>query len=205
MKHLRILALVVLLALCALSRSGYLASLLIVIGLQALPAIGLALIAGYTGQISLGHAAFYGLGAYGAALIGKWLGVPAWLDVLLATAVGCHHCLGDRLARVPPQGPLPRDGDAGVRNYRAGRLRRVARRDRRTERAHRYCAADAFRPCARRRFHLPAGGLDRDDRDHHLRGKSDRVADGACHAGDLPKTRGRRGRSATMSSRSSAW
>ena len=87
MKHLRILALVVVLALCLLSKSSYLANLLIVIALQAMPAIGLALIAGYTGQISLGHAAFYGLGAYGAALIGKWLGVPAWLDVILATAI----------------------------------------------------------------------------------------------------------------------
>jgi len=87
MKHWRIPALIALLVLCALSRSSYLVSLAVVIGLQALPAIGLALIAGFTGQISLGHAAFYGLGAYGAALIGKWFGVPAWLDILLATAI----------------------------------------------------------------------------------------------------------------------
>ncbi|MCP1768636.1 branched-chain amino acid ABC transporter permease [Bradyrhizobium japonicum] len=87
MKHWRIPALIFLLLLCALSRSSYLVSLAVVIGLQALPAIGLALIAGFTGQISLGHAAFYGLGAYGAALIGKWFGVPAWLDILLATAI----------------------------------------------------------------------------------------------------------------------
>lgn len=87
MKHWCIPTLVAVLALCVASRSGYLVSLLVVIGLQALPAIGLALIAGYTGQISLGHAAFYGLGAYGAALIGRWLGVPAWMDVLLATAL----------------------------------------------------------------------------------------------------------------------
>jgi branched-chain amino acid transport system permease protein len=86
MRRWRIPALVALLVLCSLSRSSYLVSLLVIIGLQALPAIGLALIAGYTGQISLGHAAFYGLGAYGAALIGKWFGVPTFVDVLLATA-----------------------------------------------------------------------------------------------------------------------
>ncbi len=85
MRRLRIPALVALLLLCALSRSGYLASLSIVIGLQAMPAIGLALLAGYTSQISLGHAAFYGLGAYGAALIGRLLGVGALLDVVLAS------------------------------------------------------------------------------------------------------------------------
>src|SRR5579883_127122 len=87
MKRWRIPALAALLVLSALSHNSYLISLAVVIGLQAMPAIGLALIAGYTGQISLGHAAFYGLGAYGAALIGKWLGIPAWLDVMLATAL----------------------------------------------------------------------------------------------------------------------
>ena len=88
MNRLRLLVLAAVLLVCVLSRSTYLASLLIVIGLQAMPAIGLALITGYTGQISLGHAAFYGVGAYGAALIGRWLGVSAWIDVLLASAIG---------------------------------------------------------------------------------------------------------------------
>lgn len=83
----RVLALIVVLLACAAIGNSYVVSLLVVIGLQALPAIGLALIAGFTGQISLGHAAFYGLGAYGAALIGRWLGVPAWVDILLSTAV----------------------------------------------------------------------------------------------------------------------
>ena len=87
MKKLRLFALVAVLLACVLTRSSYLESLLNVIALQAMPAIGLALIAGYTGQISLGHAAFYGLGAYGAVLIGRALGVPAWLDVLLASAI----------------------------------------------------------------------------------------------------------------------
>lgn len=66
-------------------RNGYATSLAIVIGLQALPAIGLALLTGYTGQISLGHAAFYGLGAYGAALIATVTGMPVWLDIILAS------------------------------------------------------------------------------------------------------------------------
>jgi branched-chain amino acid transport system permease protein len=67
--------------------SAYFANLLVIIGLHALPAIGLALLMGYTGQISLGHAAFYGLGAYGAALLGRHLGLDPWLDVLLAAVI----------------------------------------------------------------------------------------------------------------------
>ena len=67
--------------------SGYVANLLVVIGLQTLPAIGLALLMGYTGQISLGHAAFYGLGAYGAALLGRYFGINPWVDIVLAAVI----------------------------------------------------------------------------------------------------------------------
>jgi branched-chain amino acid transport system permease protein len=70
-----------------LLNSGYVANLLVVIGLHTLPALGLALLMGYTGQISLGHAAFYGLGAYGAALMGRHFGLNPWLDILLAALI----------------------------------------------------------------------------------------------------------------------
>ncbi len=69
-----------------LSGSAYLTNLSIVIALHALPAIGLSLLMGYTGQISIGHAAFYGLGAYGTALLALRAGVDPWLGVGLAAA-----------------------------------------------------------------------------------------------------------------------
>lgn len=83
---MRILFTIAAVALVAAFGSDYAVGLLVVIGLQAFPAVGLALLTGYTGQISLGHAAFYGLGAYGAAILGEALGLSAWLDILLATA-----------------------------------------------------------------------------------------------------------------------
>ncbi len=43
-------------------------------GIMIISALGLNLIYGYTGQFSLGHAAFYGLGAYCSAFITKSLG-----------------------------------------------------------------------------------------------------------------------------------
>ena len=47
---------------------------------------------GYAGQVSLGHAAFFGLGAYSAALLGTKWGVSPWIGLLvgaaLATAFG---------------------------------------------------------------------------------------------------------------------
>ena len=47
---------------------------------------------GYAGQVSLGHSAFFGLGAYAAALLGTRWGVSPWLGLvvgaLVATIVG---------------------------------------------------------------------------------------------------------------------
>ena len=46
-------------------------SLATVVGINIILALGLNLITGFCGQISLGHAAFYGIGAYCAALLAK--------------------------------------------------------------------------------------------------------------------------------------
>jgi branched-chain amino acid transport system permease protein len=49
--------------------SAYDVSVLSVIGINVILAVSLNLISGFCGQISLGHAAFYGAGAYAAALV----------------------------------------------------------------------------------------------------------------------------------------
>lgn len=46
------------------------------IGIYAIAAIGLNLLIGYTGQISLGHGAFFGVGAYTAAILSTKVGFP---------------------------------------------------------------------------------------------------------------------------------
>jgi len=52
-------------------------------------ALGLAwnLVGGYTGQLSLGHAAFFGIGGYGLSLFTARLGIPPWPSLLLAVVV----------------------------------------------------------------------------------------------------------------------
>ncbi len=59
--------------------------------LNAVIAVGLNLLMGYAGQVSLGHAAFYGLGAYATAICTTRLGlpIPAGMaaGVILATVV----------------------------------------------------------------------------------------------------------------------
>ena len=51
------------------------------IGIYAIAAIGLNLLIGYTGQISLGHGAFFGVGAYAAAILATRAGFPFWAAV----------------------------------------------------------------------------------------------------------------------------
>ena len=46
------------------------------------------LLVGRTGQISLGHALFFGVGAYGTALLFKYYGLPVWATIPLATLIG---------------------------------------------------------------------------------------------------------------------
>ena len=51
----------------------------IISGIYILLTLGLNLILGYTGQLSLGHAAFYGIGAYTSTLLVMKLNFPFWL------------------------------------------------------------------------------------------------------------------------------
>ncbi len=66
---------------------GYLVTLATLISIQAIAACGLNVIVGYAGQISLGHAAFFGIGAYAAALLGTQAGFSFWTALPLAVAL----------------------------------------------------------------------------------------------------------------------
>jgi branched-chain amino acid transport system permease protein len=56
-------------------------------GLFAMLAISLNLLLGYTGQLSLGHAAFFGIGAYTSALLDFHLGLPFWIGLPAAAVM----------------------------------------------------------------------------------------------------------------------
>ncbi len=60
---------------------------LIMAGIFAVLALSLNLLLGYTGQLSLGHAAFFGLGAYATALLTVKLEWSPWIGLLAATLV----------------------------------------------------------------------------------------------------------------------
>ena len=69
----------------------YYLQLITVIGINTLLALGLNMLMGYAGQISLGHAAFYGIGAYTTAILTAKYGLNPWMAlpcaILLAMLV----------------------------------------------------------------------------------------------------------------------
>jgi len=59
----------------------YILYIINIIGIYAIAAIGLNLLIGYTGQISLGHGAFFGVGAYAAAILATKASCPFLIAV----------------------------------------------------------------------------------------------------------------------------
>ena len=82
--------------------SPYLLYVANTIGIYAIAAIGLNLLIGFTGQISLGHGAFFGVGAYCAAILATRAGVPFIIAVPAAglTAAGVGIVFGLPSARL---------------------------------------------------------------------------------------------------------
>jgi len=56
-------------------------------GIWSLVTIGLSILMGYAGQISLGQAAFYGIGAYVSAILTVHFGLNPWLCMAIGMAV----------------------------------------------------------------------------------------------------------------------
>ena len=56
-------------------------------GLHVILAVGLNLLMGYAGQISLGHAAFFGLGAYGSGILSTTYEWNPWLAMTVVALV----------------------------------------------------------------------------------------------------------------------
>lgn len=58
--------------------------IMVFVGIYCLITIGLSVLMGYAGQISVGHAAFFGIGAYISAILTATWGLNPWLCMLIA-------------------------------------------------------------------------------------------------------------------------
>jgi branched-chain amino acid transport system permease protein len=68
-----------------LLEGSYWRAALTVCAINVMLAISLDFILGYSGQLNLGHSAFYGIGAYASTLLVIKLGMPFWLAFVLCT------------------------------------------------------------------------------------------------------------------------
>lgn len=66
---------------------GYLFTVLTTLLINAISVLGLNIILGYAGQISLGHAAFMGIGAYASAILATKAQMSFWLAFPLAILI----------------------------------------------------------------------------------------------------------------------
>jgi len=81
-----VLILLVLIFPLAVPTSFYITQITFV-GIYVIVAIGLGLLMGYAGQISLGQAAFYGLGAYTTAVLTTTYGLSPWVSLIFSMLV----------------------------------------------------------------------------------------------------------------------
>jgi branched-chain amino acid transport system permease protein len=82
-----VLVWLVLLIVPFVATNAYVISLANMMFINIILITSLNLLMGYGGQISLGHAAFYGLGAYVSGILGARLGLSAWLGLPVAALV----------------------------------------------------------------------------------------------------------------------
>lgn len=67
--------------------NSYFFNILIVTGIYVILALGLNLTTGFAGQVSLGHAAFYAIGAYTAAILSTKFGFTIWITLPVSAVV----------------------------------------------------------------------------------------------------------------------
>ena len=96
-KYIPMAMLVVFLLLFPLiSQNRYSVSVMTLAGIYTIIVIGLNLLMGYAGQISLGHAGFFGIGAYCSGLLNVKLGFSPWIAAIAAIIItaGIAYVIG---------------------------------------------------------------------------------------------------------------
>lgn len=73
---------VALLLLPRVVQERYFLHIVVMAGIYTIMTMSWNLLAGYTGQLNLGHAAFFGIGAYSSALVAMKLGISPWFGLL---------------------------------------------------------------------------------------------------------------------------
>jgi len=84
---LTILGIALLLLVPFLVKSPYYMHLIVTIAIFSIVTLGLDVVFGYTGEVSIGHSALFGIGAYTAGILAMKLGVGFWPSLVFAPIV----------------------------------------------------------------------------------------------------------------------
>lgn len=80
-KYLPLIILAVLAILPLIGLSSYVMHILVLVVMWSVIGMAWNILGGYTGQVSFGHAAFFGFGAYTAGILYQHLGISAWWGI----------------------------------------------------------------------------------------------------------------------------
>ncbi|GMT43563.1 MAG: branched-chain amino acid ABC transporter permease [bacterium] len=67
--------------------TSYYIDIMTMVGIYSMITVGLTLLVGYAGQISLGHAAFFGIGAYSSGVLTTKFGINPWAALAAGAAI----------------------------------------------------------------------------------------------------------------------
>jgi ABC-type branched-subunit amino acid transport system ATPase component/ABC-type branched-subunit amino acid transport system permease subunit len=70
-----------------ISQNPYYTHLLVIIGIYCVVVFGLDIVVGYTGEVSLGHAGLFGIGAYATGILLTTAGLSFWIAIPCAIAI----------------------------------------------------------------------------------------------------------------------
>ncbi len=84
------------------TENNYLLTVLILVGQFTILTVGLSLLMGYAGQISLGQATFFGIGAYATAILSTRFALSPWLSLFAGVllAAGIAYLIGTLIFRL---------------------------------------------------------------------------------------------------------
>lgn len=83
----QILIIILFLLIPIVLKDPYSLNILVLFGVFCLLALSVNIVVGYIGELTLGHAAFFGLGAYTSAILAKDLGLPFFLAAIGAVLI----------------------------------------------------------------------------------------------------------------------
>jgi branched-subunit amino acid transport system permease len=132
---LAIVALTALATLYAATADGYAPFVLTLVALTSVVGVGLNVLVGLTGQISLGHVGFYAIGAYTAAIL-TINGVDFWVAFALAGFIAAAIGFVLALPGAARDRALPRHDHHRVRLHCSARRNGVESAHRRRQRPH---------------------------------------------------------------------